>query len=361
MAIDVAPPANLSAGDLATWREIQRTSIALANPFLSPEFTRAVAEVKPGVRVARLSSAGRTIGFLPFERARTGIGRPIASGLSDAQGVVHAEAPGCDAGALLEACGIAVLEFDHLVAGQPVFAEHVRRTEPSPIIDLTEGYGAYIEARRAGSRSFRRLLARHAALHAEQRDVRFEYRTLDPGAFAALFAWKSDQYRRTGRVDRFAKPWVRRLLSRLMATEGEHFSGVLACLRVDGQPVAVQAALATSSVLSLWFPAYDLAFARYSPGNLLRLELIRAAAERGIERIDMGKGFSVHKEHLKTGDIEVAEARIERRGARALANRAYRVPPRRVERFVLDHPRLRLAARRTLARIGGARVAVQGR
>ncbi len=135
---------------------------------------------------------------------------------------------------------------------------------------------------------------------------------------------------------------------------------MLACLWADGEPIAVQAALATRSVLALWFPAYRPDFARYSPGNVLRLELIQAAAERGIATIDMGKGFSPHKEQLKTGELQVGEARVERRGARALIHRAYQEPPRRIERFVLDRPRLRLAARRTLARIGQARVTAHG-
>ncbi|MEA2147344.1 MAG: hypothetical protein QOG59_2931 [Solirubrobacteraceae bacterium] len=78
-------------------------------------------------------------------------------------------------------------------------------------------------------------------------------------------------------------------------------------------------------------------------------------AERGIAWLDMGKGYSVHKEILETGELQVAEAWVHRRSPGAWLYRAYREPPRALERFVLDHPRLRVAARRTLKRVGALR------
>jgi CelD/BcsL family acetyltransferase involved in cellulose biosynthesis len=145
-----------------------------------------------------------------------------------------------------------------------------------------------------------------------------------------------------------------------MATQGEEFSGLLAVLRVGGRPIAVQGCLAGPEVLSLWFPAFDPAWGRYSPGMILRRKVIEAAASRGIRTVDMGKGHSLHKELLGTGEVLVAEARVARRSPAAVAHRLCTEPPRRVERFVLDHPRLRLAARQTLARIGAARSRVGG-
>jgi len=358
--VTVAPLHSLSAGELAAWREMQRADRSLANPFMAPEFALAVAAVKPQARVAVLRSAGGSepVGFLPFERGPLGLGRPIGAGVSDAQGVVHRPGASWDHEQLLAACGLAVLEFDHLVDGQ--FGGSVRRQEPSPVIDLSDGFDAYVEHRREQSRSFRRAMARHQALERDFAGLRFEWHSSAPDAFAALTAWKSAQYRRTGRADRFARPWIRELAQRLMQTRADGFRGVLATLRVDGRPIAVQACLASDSVLALWFPAFDPAFARYSPGNLLRLRLARAAAERGIGLLDFGKGWSAHKELLKTGELRVGEARIERRGARAAVHRLYRDPPRTVERFVLDHPRLRLAARRTLAGMGRARTRLAG-
>lgn len=359
MKIEVFSLRRIKAADVAAWRALQSASTELQNPFLTPEFALAVAAVRPRAEVARLSDGDQAVGFLPFERGRAGVGRPVGAGLSDYQGMVCAPGLRWSPTELLRACRLSVIEFDHLVTGQDPLDAYLRRRDASPIIDLAGGYDAYVERRR--SRSLRRLVARRDALFAELGEVRFEFHTAAEPAFDALFEWKSAQYRRTGRADRFARPWIRTLVRELMATETEHFRGVLSALWVGERPIAVQAGLASHASLSLWFPAYDPEFASYSPGNVLRLELIRAAAERGFRHIDMGKGFSVHKEQLKTGERLVGEALVARRSPQALLHGALREPPRRVERFVLDHPRVRVAARHTLARLGQARVVADGR
>ncbi len=73
---------------------VQAGTDALANPFLSPEFTVAVGRQRPGARVAVLADGPAITGFLPFERRRLGLGVPIAAGLTDCQGLIHA--PGMD-------------------------------------------------------------------------------------------------------------------------------------------------------------------------------------------------------------------------------------------------------------------------
>jgi CelD/BcsL family acetyltransferase involved in cellulose biosynthesis len=39
-----------------------------------------------------------------------------------------------------------------------------------------------------------------------------------------------------------------------------------------------------------WFTAYDPAFAKYSPGTILLLQMAERASELGISAIDMGRG-----------------------------------------------------------------------
>ena len=75
--------------------------------------------------------------------------------------------------------------------------------------------------------------------------------------------------------------------------------------------------------LHVWFPAFDPAFARYSPGLILFRELAKAAAARGIRRIDLGKGPERYKVELKTGDVAIAEGSIDTRFAQRWARRAW--------------------------------------
>ena len=60
-----------------------------------------------------------------------------------------------------------------------------------------------------------------------------------------------------------------------------------------------------------WFPAYDPALAKYSPGLILWLELARAAAVLGLEHIDLGKGQERYKTSLQSGAVQLAEGSID--------------------------------------------------
>ena len=78
VAISVIRPSELGPTEIAAWQDMQRTTPALANPFLSPEFTIAVGRVRPNARVAVLTEGRDITGFFPFERRRLGVGVPIA-------------------------------------------------------------------------------------------------------------------------------------------------------------------------------------------------------------------------------------------------------------------------------------------
>jgi hypothetical protein len=106
MKIDVIRPCELDDRDLALWRQMQRATPALANPFLCPEFTVAVGRVKEGARVAVVREGGEVAAIFPFERRRLGIGMPIGAGVSDAQGVVHRLGFEWDPAELLRDCGL---------------------------------------------------------------------------------------------------------------------------------------------------------------------------------------------------------------------------------------------------------------
>jgi CelD/BcsL family acetyltransferase involved in cellulose biosynthesis len=94
MQISIVRPGDLGLDDIAAWRAMQRCTPALANPFLSLEFAIAAALFRPEARVGVLTDGASTVGFFPFERRRLGVGVPIAPGLTDCQGLVHA--PGAE-------------------------------------------------------------------------------------------------------------------------------------------------------------------------------------------------------------------------------------------------------------------------
>ena len=364
MRVAVVHPGELGEPELTRWRAMQRALPHLANPFLAPEFTVAVGRFRPDVRVAVLSDGPTVVGFFPFERRAFGLGLPIAAGLNDCQGLVHAAGYDWDPQALLRGCGLAMWEFDHLVGGQRPFERYQLVRAASPIMDLGAGFDAYLARLRAESRRFSRdLLYKERKLGRDCGELRFVLDVRDYDALRTLTGWKSDQYRRTGRADRFARRWIVELVECLLDTRTDGFGGLLSMLYANGEPVAGHFGLRCDGVLAGWFPAYDTRFARYSPGLVQHLRMAEAAAADGVTCIDMGKGAREYKDALKSRELVVAEGRVTRRSAatavQACLHWTRRAPAHWARNVVLDHPPLLRAADRTLKRYGSVRTVLR--
>ncbi|MFD6230107.1 GNAT family N-acetyltransferase [Streptomyces sp. NPDC060232] len=354
--IDVIHPADLSPADLELWGELRAMTAPEANPFMSPEFCQAVGRVRPGAKVAVVRQDGEPVGFFPFERGRWGRGRAIGLGVSDCQGAVLRPGLAVDPHELLRASSLSVWEFNHLESGQDVFLPFATGRFASPVIDLTGGYAGYESLLRAGSRTFlKSTRAQERRLARQVGPLRFVFDERNPAALRTLMTWKSAQYRRTGRRDRFAQDWINNLVRMLAETDALACSGLLSVLYAGERPVAAHFGLRSRTVLSCWFPAYDRALATFSPGRVLYLRMIEAAAAAGIDLLDLGRGDAVYKDSLKTRELIVHEGAVLRAGPGAALHWLSHEPPRAVRGFVRERPRLKAAALRTLKAVGKIR------
>jgi CelD/BcsL family acetyltransferase involved in cellulose biosynthesis len=357
--VEVLRPDELSGDELDRWREMQHGSTQQRNPFLSPEFALAVARHRPSARLALVSDAGGVVAVFPFERRAAGVGVPLAAGLTDCQGMVHVPGFECDAKALLRACGLVVWEFDHLGPGQPVFEPYRLRQARSPIMDLSAGYDAYLEEIRRKSPKFvRTARAKARKLTRDVGELEYLHDVRDRAAFDTLTAWKSAQYRRTGRHDRFAHPWITGLVQSLYETRTGSFAGELSMLYAGGEPVAGHFGLRYENTLVGWFPAYDAQYARYSPGIVHHLHMAEGGAAAGLRHIDMGKGVRPYKEWLENGCLNVSEGRVLRASVRGTAYWAGRAVTWSARRVVEENAHLYSAADRTLKGYGRLRQAL---
>ena len=355
LRVEVVRPMELGEGECEQWDAMQRRAPHLGNPFLAAAFARSVGRVHDNARVAVLSRGADVVGFFPFERNRFGIGRPIGAGLTDCQGLVHV--PGLerelDAKELMRACGLSVFEFDHLVEGQALFEPYTTTRAASPVIDLGHGYETFKDQlRERAPRFLRTTRSKARKLGREVGELRFEDDVRDPVALWLLMSWKSAQYRRTGRTDRFARPWIVALVEHLLGAEDAACAGRLSMLYADGQPVAGHFGLRSETVLAAWFPAYDVRFARYSPGLIQHLAMAEAAAATGIEVIDLGRGDREYKDALKSRELTVAEGRVLRAAPAASAYWAVRAPLRTARNVVVSHPRLYRTVDRAMKQYG---------
>lgn len=306
MRVSVVRPGELGPDDIASWRAMQASTPSLGSPFLSPEFTIAVGEFRPGARVAVLSEGPDVVGYFPFERGRLGAGMPIATGLTDCQGLIHAPGVQCDARELVRACQLTMWRFDHLEASQRAFEPYRTGISRSPVIDLSNGFDAYYEKLGAQAPQFRKNTERKARkLEREIGELRFVADSDDTSALRTLLAWKSAQYRRTGQFDIFAWSWVTGLIETLFSTRGGYFSGLLSVLYAADVPVAAHFGLRGGDILAHWFPAYDVELSRYSAGLIMHLRMAEFTPAAGVRVIDMGTGLQRYKDELKNGDLFV--------------------------------------------------------
>ena len=345
MRFEVMRPEEFGESELTRWRALQGTTAALASPFLSPEFTLAVSRFRANARVAVLTDDAGIAGLFPYERHALGIGHPIGAGLTDCQGLIGPPGLEFDVRALLRACRLSVWEFDHLLAEQTAFAPYHAKTRAEPVMDLGDGFGAYAEhVRLQAPKTIKTVRYKDRKLGREVGEVTYTFSERDPAELRRLMDWKSDQYRRTGRTDRFAEPWIVSLVEHLHETG----AAVLSVLRAGGRPISAHLGLRTGPVMAGWFPAYDIEFGKYSPGMIGHLRMAESAASAGVTQIAMGRGGREYKDWLKNGEFPIAEGRAARASAAAGLRWVREAPVRRARSAVLASPRLYACADRVL-------------
>ena len=301
----------LDTGLLHAWRTVQTTQEVFQSPYFCPEFTMAVAAVRPDVRIVVIECDGRPVGFFPHQRGRGGWGRPVGGSLSDYHGVVVEPGADWSVPALMRAARLSVWPFDHLVGEPQRFSAYRRASSSSPQIDVREGYAAYVRGRReAGSDYIPKTEGLARKLGREVGELRFTFNDTTEQVLSQLLAWKRDQYLQAKTTDVFGSPWTGQLLRNIAATQTPDFAGVCSVLRAGNRIVAAHMGMRSRTSLHYWFPAYDPELAKFSTGIILLLRMAEAATEIGLQTVDLGKGDSLYKQRLMTGAAALSEGQV---------------------------------------------------
>ena len=193
-----------------------------------------------------------------------------------------------------------------------MFNSRQHRPEESPLIDISNGFAAYRRDKQSqGTNLFRDMARKARKMSREVGPLRFELNAPDLTLLRTVIQWKSDQSRHTGTFDVFRWNWSHRLLESILAHRAEAFGGILSILWAGETVAAIHMGMRSGSVLHWWFPTYNHALAKYSPGLILLLRLLRVAEEVGIKRVDLGKGDELYKRRFMTGGEMVAVGSIE--------------------------------------------------
>ncbi|MCP2338080.1 GNAT family N-acetyltransferase [Actinomadura rupiterrae] len=368
VAFDALKPAELDA-----WQRLRAADARYDSPYFHPGFAAAVHASGRPVTVAVASegeqitgsdgqstdigqqgggggarstgAGGRITGVFALQRDGA-VARPVGWPGADFQGPITAAGHAFPVRSLVTGTSVRNLEFDHLLDGTPGFEPWTETRRPSPFLDVSGGLDGYLgRASRSGKDNMSQARRRIRKAERTLGPVTFEADIVDPVALDELIELKRGQYEATNARDYFADPSRRELLHLLLNTRSADFGGVLSVVRAGPHLLAAHFGLRSGGVLHWWFPVYDPAHAALAPGWILLRELVSAAPDLGVTRIDLGRGEDEYKRRAKTGETFVCQGAVLR-GPVARAVRRVRNTAVGTARNTLRDTRLAPALRR---------------
>ncbi len=318
LKVDIVRVDALDEAAWADWRAMLAADPSLNSPYFRPEFTQVAGRISPNAAVAVFSRAGQTVGFFPHQR-RGGAMQPLAAPMNDYHGVIAfpGQAPSLEeAAAVLGAARLNVTAW----VGETALGEDRRTVQ----VELGEGgyAGWYADRRASQGKFFKDKERARRSMEAELGPLRVERGLRDPALLDWLIALKRDQYARTGRHDIFACGWTADLLHALLKEERNGFGASMAGLWAGDRLTAIEYSLHAGDQYHFWFPGYDPALARCSPGILLSMDTMRLASELGYRTFDFGFEGEHYKKYFCNGARMVREAVVLKPGLGAAVSEA---------------------------------------
>nr|WP_194247938.1 GNAT family N-acetyltransferase [Caulobacter sp. RHG1] len=298
----------MGAAERELWRRFRAADPVFASPYFDLRFIEIAAQVTPGAGLAIVREGEAIRGFLPFQ-TRGMLLQPLAAPLSDFHGLI-AEPGWAVATMLPRIDGVRRARFSGLVrAGEEDLAGMSPRR--AMVADLSLGFEAYMASRDTAFAKDKRR--RRRALERDHGHVVLTFERPKPEEVSWVLERKRQQSRRTHQYDVFACGWTSELIQRLAQAPDEDFGLRLACLKAGGTLVAAELGLLSGGRYHLWFPVYERAYAKYSPGSLMTLDTLEHLAARGVTRVDFGVDADAYKHDFADPAEVVFEGLVERR------------------------------------------------
>lgn len=300
MRVECVSPLALEAQDVARWRDALAADAELTSPYLTPEWAQLVARHRGDVSVAVFRDEhGSAAGFLPVQLSSSHAAMPVGGPICDYQAFIGSA--GVDLSLAVRELGVGRIDLTAGLANNAV-ADYLLAHDAGHVVRFAHGWQGWCDQRAAaGSKTILRTRKKLSKLTRDLGgDVAIDPFSTDAEAFETLLRWKRAQMKRTGVTDIFEHAWIDSVVRDCFAwpAADPDFGGAMFVLRVKGQPAAVLFCLRAGRALHAWFVAHDANLAVHSPGLILFVEAIRAAAEAGFTEMDLGPGDYAFKQSL---------------------------------------------------------------
>lgn len=290
------------------WTRLCDTDLRYSNPFYRIEMHQMFAEFRDNVLVANLESPeGEWLGVLPFERVKHR-GRPVGDMFSDYHGVISPhDFNATQLDAIVAASGLHSFRFHHTPCSQSGFRENACYSEPSPCIDIRNGFESYCDDLQARKSKFiKRMRQRTRKLQRDHGLVKLQLSSCED-SHATMRKWKAHKCKQQLRQNVYAERWAVDLFQQLLECDDEQLHGEICILHAGSTPVAMAYLLRSYGEMHVWKIATNPDLSNYSPGLLVLYHLIESAAQSGVQRIDLARGDERFKMTMQNATIQVCE------------------------------------------------------
>lgn len=179
----------------------------------------------------------------------------------------------------------------------------------APVIELNGDDEAWLARR---TRNFRKL-ARRTSKRLEETEVRSRIGA-DENAVKGFLHLHHLRWEERGgsNLDDSAE----RVVAAAAAELGKQGRLEVVLLEGPDGPISAELMLRTGPVAVIWATGFDPAWAQYAPGLQVRLVTLRAAAEHGVQLVDLGGGGAEYKVRMADADMPIAWRTLFPRGFR---------------------------------------------
>ncbi|MEI9903646.1 MAG: GNAT family N-acetyltransferase [Asticcacaulis sp.] len=291
---------------MGRWHEMMAATPLFRSPVLSPEFVKAVAEVRTDVRIAVISRGSEVIAYLPHHRRPNHFARPAGAPFSDYSALITFPDPGVAIGEVLETAGIQRYHASGLVDPYGVFGDVQGEGDEAFGMDLTADETVN-NVNKKQTKNINRLRRHLIEAHG---DLDFIIGDRDRDHFERMLRLKREQVRQNGLHDFLGAPWVKRFLDNLFAAPSGGLHGQLVTFTAGGKPTLFHFGVRLGDRAHPWISTYDPAYYSFSPGQIFLTDIQAPLKASGLVYYDLSTGQQHYKSSFCNTSFPVRHARF---------------------------------------------------
>jgi CelD/BcsL family acetyltransferase involved in cellulose biosynthesis len=309
--------ANALSDDVrSAWHKLRLQNSDLWSPYFDIRLFEVLARHAPHAKLAIVQEGSDIVALLPFQGKTGSLARPLGAPMADQHDLIQSQATRLTLDDVVPHLAMSGFVFSGM-RHKPISGQRLVPTL-CHVADLTDGVPSYVAWRKANwndqvKKNERRKRQGERAWGPMRIEVMCPKTS---NGFETLMAWKQAKFRETNRHNVLGVSWINNVLRDLYESPDPEFRGEVTALYFGEHLAALEFGLRAGKAMHSWFPAYDTAFAKVSPGILLMDGMIEHCGHRGITKVDLGIGHDQYKRHASNAPVTMWSGSLLNTGLR---------------------------------------------